>query len=72
MSNTRENTTTGVLPKSGLAQHDGSGAVASLPSPRRRRRTGWAMRLEILLLAGPAAIVFLAFVIFPVVIAAYY
>lgn len=73
MSNTRENTSTGTLPKSELAQHDGSGAVASLPSgQRRRRRTGWAMRLEIALLAGPAALVFIAFVIFPVVIAAYY
>jgi len=73
VSNTRENTSTGTLPKSELAQHDGSGAVASLPSgQRRRRRTGWAMRLEIALLAGPAALVFIAFVIFPVVIAAYY
>jgi raffinose/stachyose/melibiose transport system permease protein len=73
VSNTRENTSTGILPKSELAQHGGSGAVASLPSgPRRRNRTGWAMRLEIALLAGPAALVFIAFVIFPVVIAAYY
>ncbi len=73
MSNTRENTSTGILPKSDLAQHGGSGAVASLPPQQRgRKRTGWAMRLEILLLAGPAAIVFIAFVIFPVVIAAYY
>jgi ABC-type sugar transport system permease subunit len=72
VSNTRENISTGIPPQSELAQHGGSGAVASLPSRPRRKRTGWAMRLEIALLAGPAALVFLAFVIFPVVIAAYY
>ncbi|MFB2556799.1 carbohydrate ABC transporter permease [Herbiconiux liangxiaofengii] len=37
-----------------------------------RSRTGWPARLEIVLLAGPALLVFLAFVIFPVVVAAYY
>lgn len=38
--------------------------------PRRRRDTG--ARLEVILLAGPALLVFLAFVIFPVLMAAYY
>nr|WP_231727650.1 MULTISPECIES: sugar ABC transporter permease [unclassified Rathayibacter] len=33
---------------------------------------GWAGRLEVAILVGPALIVFLAFVIFPVVMAAYY
>ena len=44
------------------------------PSPTRLRRAGpdWRKRLEITLLAGPAIIVFLAFVIFPVLLAAYY
>ncbi len=43
-------------------------------SPPRRRSSGlgWAGRLEVTLLMGPAVLVFLAFVIFPVVMAAYY
>ncbi|AWB85599.1 carbohydrate ABC transporter permease [Mycetocola zhujimingii] len=46
------------------------GDVTSLPV--RRRKMSWATRIEIALLVGPALIVFLAFVIFPVVMAAYY
>ena len=51
----------------------GAGARASVP-PRRRRPNGigWRMRLEIAALAGPALIVFLVFVILPVLLAAYY
>ncbi|MGW0607427.1 carbohydrate ABC transporter permease [Streptomyces sp. NPDC002640] len=48
---------------------------ASPASPRaaRRRRGGRArMRLEIAILSGPAILIFLAFVIFPVALAAYY
>ena len=48
------------------------GDVVSPPSRRRRRGIGWAERAEIAVLTGPALIVFLAFVIFPVVMAAYY
>ncbi|MDO8106606.1 sugar ABC transporter permease [Isoptericola sp. b441] len=52
---------------------DGGGApAASPPSRRRRRGLGWAARAEVVVLTGPALIVFLAFVIFPVVMAAYY
>src|SRR6478609_7473224 len=52
----------------------GDGAVAApSPAPRPRRRRGsWRQRLEIGLLSGPAILVFLAFVIVPVVMAAYY
>ncbi|MDM4762500.1 sugar ABC transporter permease [Galbitalea sp. SE-J8] len=52
----------------------GGAVTASPASPRpERRRTGRArLRLEVLLLAGPAVIVFVAFVVFPVVLAAYY
>ena len=52
----------------------GGGAVAApSPAPRPRRRRGsWRQRLEIGILTGPAILVFLAFVIFPVVMAAYY
>lgn len=47
---------------------------ASPTSPRAagRRRGRARMRLEIALLSGPAIIMFLAFVIFPVAVAAYY
>ena len=53
----------------------GGGGADKAPSPARRRRAGgadWAKRLEIAFLAGPAIIMFLAFVIFPVLMAAYY
>ena len=48
--------------------------TSSPPAPPRRRRRGigWAGRIEIALLAGPAALVFIGFVIIPVIIAAYY
>lgn len=50
--------------------------VGSAPAPatghRRRTDGGWRQRLEIALLSGPAVIVFIGFVIFPVVLAAYY
>ncbi|WP_239097356.1 carbohydrate ABC transporter permease [Asanoa ferruginea] len=42
------------------------------PSRARRRGIGWAQRLEIAALSGPAILVFLSFVIFPVLMAAYY
>jgi raffinose/stachyose/melibiose transport system permease protein len=52
---------------------DGGGApAASPPSRHGRRGIGWAARAEVAVLTGPALIVFLAFVIFPVVMAAYY
>jgi len=51
---------------------NGSGGDALPPSRSGRRGIGWAQRLEIALLSGPAIIMFLAFVIFPVVMAAYY
>lgn len=51
------------------------GSVTSevaLPPRRRRRGLGWRERLEIAALTGPALVVFLGFVIFPVLMAAYY
>lgn len=73
MSNTRETISVDRASAADLARHDGSGTAVSLPSRLRRRRgSGWSMRLEIAILAGPAVAVFLAFVIFPVAIAAYY
>ncbi|MEN0086706.1 MAG: sugar ABC transporter permease [Leifsonia sp.] len=72
MTNIRENTT-GLVPAAGLAQHGGGDAIVSPPPRQRRPRKGrWSGRLEILLLAGPAVVVFLGFVIAPVVMAAYY
>jgi ABC-type sugar transport system permease subunit len=54
---------------------EAAGGVATATPPARRRKargSGWRMRLEIALMAGPALIIFLAFVILPVGIAAYY
>jgi multiple sugar transport system permease protein/raffinose/stachyose/melibiose transport system permease protein len=53
---------------------DGDGTITvPSPAPRpRRRHADWRKRLEIGLLSGPAIIIFIAFVIFPVVMAAYY
>ncbi|GAA4174297.1 carbohydrate ABC transporter permease [Gryllotalpicola koreensis] len=51
------------------------GAQAASPTPPRaaKRRSGRGrMRLEIAVLSGPAVIVFVGFVIFPVALAAYY
>lgn len=57
-------------------QATGGGAGSARPpvGPQRRRREGpdWRMRLEIALLSGPALVIFFAFVILPVLIAAYY
>ena len=51
----------------------GDAAHAASPTPRPRKRRGRGrLRLEIALLAGPAIIVFVGLVIFPVVLAAYY
>ena len=49
------------------------GATGTTPvAPRARRRVSWGARTEIAVLVGPALVVFLGFVIFPVVMAAYY
>jgi ABC-type sugar transport system permease subunit len=70
----RENTLEAESTTAVLASGDGGGQTPP-PSPERRPRSrglGWAGRLEVLILVGPAMIVFLAFVIFPVLMAAYY
>ncbi|CAN5402408.1 sugar ABC transporter permease [soil metagenome] len=55
---------------------EAGGVAAAAAAPSRRRRPkgsgGWRMRLEIAALAGPALVVFVLFVIFPVGLAAYY
>ena len=51
---------------------DGALATPSRAGRPRRRKADWRQRLEIALLSGPAIIVFLTFVIFPVFMAAYY
>ncbi|HEY9307359.1 MAG TPA: sugar ABC transporter permease [Microbacterium sp.] len=59
----------------GLAEHHGGGVTPppSVPQGRRRPRgLGWAGRLEVMILVGPALIFFVGFVIFPVIMAAYY
>jgi raffinose/stachyose/melibiose transport system permease protein len=58
--------------KPGIRVRDGGGVQASPPLRPRRRGIGWAQRAEIVALSGPAILMFVAFVIFPVVLAAYY
>ncbi|XVV10039.1 carbohydrate ABC transporter permease [Actinoplanes sp. CA-131856] len=50
----------------------GGGVQAPPPVRPRRRGIGWAQRLEIVALSGPAVLMFAGFVIFPIVMAAYY
>ena len=50
----------------------GDAAHAASPTPRARKRGRGRQRLEIALLTGPAIIVFVGLVIFPVALAAYY
>jgi ABC-type sugar transport system permease subunit len=56
----------------GTRVRNGGGAPASPPYRPRRRGIGWAQRLEIAVLSGPAILMFLGFVILPVLMAAYY
>jgi raffinose/stachyose/melibiose transport system permease protein len=56
----------------GNGVRDGGGVQAPSPPRARRRGIGWAQRLEIAALSGPAILMFLSFVIFPVLMAAYY
>ena len=55
----------------GLATSPPQGELAS-PAPARRKRSRWRKRLEIGLFAGPALLVYVAFVLLPVVLAAVY
>jgi raffinose/stachyose/melibiose transport system permease protein len=61
-------------PSPGTRQAGDDASHASSPArPRpRQRKADWRQRFEITVLAGPAIVVFVAFVIFPVVLAAYY
>jgi ABC-type sugar transport system permease subunit len=72
MTSISENLRTVQDPRTDLTA-GGDGADASSPLRRRRSRDGgWRIRLEIALLAGPALLVFVVFVILPVGLAAYY
>ncbi|GAA1641686.1 carbohydrate ABC transporter permease [Actinoplanes couchii] len=51
---------------------DGAGVATPAPLRPRRRGIGWAQRLEITVLTGPALLMFVGFVIFPVLLAGYY
>lgn len=56
-----------------VPEKDALSGAGSTPAPERRpRRVDWRKRGEIALLAGPALIMFLGFVILPVAMAAFY
>jgi raffinose/stachyose/melibiose transport system permease protein len=60
-------------PEPGNQSPAGVSAAAPAPAgPRRRGRSRWPARGELAVLIGPALIVFVAFVILPVALAAYY
>src|SRR5690349_6634209 len=56
----------------GTREAIGGGVQAPPPVRPRRRGIGWAQRAEIAMLSGPAILMFLGFVIFPVLMARYY
>lgn len=62
-----------ITPRAGAEEAPARGLA---PTSRKRAsnlaRVNWIKRAEILLLAGPAVVMFVTFVIFPVVMAAYY
>jgi len=66
----RENTSTRL--EVDLANGGDTGTTPVAPPVRRRRSSSVGAKVEIAVLVGPALIVFLGFVIFPVVMAAYY
>ena len=59
-------------PEEGAAPPSSGPVPTAGAAGRRRRGIGWGARLELVVLIGPALIVFVAFVIYPVVMAAYY
>ena len=54
----------------GRRVRSGAGGPRPAPLRPRRRGIGWAQRLEIAALSGPAILMFVGFVIFPVLMAA--
>ena len=57
---------------SGTSARTGGGAQSPPPVRARRRGIGWAQRLEIVALSGPAILMVVGFVIVPVLMAGYY
>lgn len=71
MASVREHASTVADATDSLPPVGGAASAASSTGPRRRGGR-WRMRAELLLLLGPALIVFVSFVIFPVAMAAFY
>jgi len=71
MASLRDSTRAAGPSRTDLVTGGGSATVA-LPPRGRPRGIDWRTRLEIAVLSGPALIIFVAFVIFPVVMAGYY
>ncbi len=68
-----ENSVAVRTPPEGRGPAGGGASTAPAPAARPRRKgADWRKRSEIAILAGPAIVLFLAFVVFPVLMAAYY
>jgi raffinose/stachyose/melibiose transport system permease protein len=63
---------TTIVPQTSRAAGDGAHAAPASARRPRRRGPDWRKAFEITLLTGPAIVIFLAFVIIPVVLAGYY
>ena len=72
MSNTLDAETAVGLRPQGTPKAGGAARAVSPAQPPRKRRSRAKLRFEIAILSGPAIVVFVAFVIFPVALAAYY
>ena len=72
MSGTRPvaSATTEIMP--GEFDNAGGGSAPPPPAVRKPRRGGWRRNFEIAVLSGPAVLVFVVFVIVPVIVALYY
>ena len=71
MSDTLRTAVAGRIRRGAPQVGDAASAASPTPRPRKRRGRG-RLRLEIALLTGPAIIVFVGLVIFPIGLAAYY
>ena len=72
MTNGEASSMTSTTDESSTELASTAGGGATTPPPRRRRKINWKLNAEIALFSGPALVVFVSFVMFPVAAAGYY